>query len=117
MRARAGWFRRLAHLGAHEACSLGSPPASCRAVHRSAHRNRLEGDLMAEEPQVLVRGFNWREAFPFTHIFRAFRVAIHPSKLALALLALLSLYIGGRLLDTLWFSEHLAVPGEIQRYA
>lgn len=71
---------------------------------------------MAEEPQVLVRGFHWREAFGFTHIFRAFRVAIHPSKLVLALLALLSLYVGGRLLDTLWFSEHLAVRGEVGIY-
>ena len=71
---------------------------------------------MAEEPQVLVRGFNWREAFPFTHIFRAFRVAIHPSKLVLALLALLCLYLGGRVLDALWMSEHRAVSGEIGLY-
>jgi hypothetical protein len=77
---------------------------------------------MAEEPQVL-RGINWREAFPFTNLFRAFRIAIHPSKLVLALLALLALYLGGRLLDAAWHSKHRAVPalaadeaGEIEQY-
>src|SRR5882672_7584477 len=70
---------------------------------------------MAEEPHV-IRGINWREAFPFTNIFRAFRIAIHPSKLVLALLALLVLYIGGRVLDGLWMHEYPAVPGEIAIY-
>src|SRR5687768_12475335 len=70
---------------------------------------------MADEPLV-IRGINWRETFPFTNIFRAFRVAIHPSKLVLALLALLALYIGGRLLDMLWASKHRAVPNEIALY-
>ena len=70
---------------------------------------------MAEEPHVL-RGINWREAFAFTNIFRAFRIAIHPSKLVLALLALLALYFGGRVLDGLWWHEYRAVPGEIELY-
>jgi hypothetical protein len=70
---------------------------------------------MADEPLVL-RGINWREAFPFTNIFRAFRIAIHPSKLVLALLALLVLYFGGRVLDGLWMREYRAVPGEIEIY-
>lgn len=56
---------------------------------------------MAEEPHV-IRGINWRETFPFTNIFRAFRVAVHPSKLALGLVALLLLYFGGRMLDMVW---------------
>lgn len=56
---------------------------------------------MADEPQV-IRSINWREAFPFTNIFRAFRIAIHPSKLVLGLMALLTLYVGGRFLDWLW---------------
>ena len=70
---------------------------------------------MADEPHV-IRGINWRETFPFTHIFRAFRIAIHPSKLVLALLALLTLYTGGRVLDGLWSNQHRAVPGEIEAY-
>ena len=69
---------------------------------------------MADEPQQ-IRGINWRDAFPFTHLFRAFRIAVHPSKLMLGLIALLSLYAGGRLLDGLWPARHLAFqdrPGQ-----
>jgi hypothetical protein len=64
---------------------------------------------MADESHV-VRGINWRETFPFTQLFRAFRVAIHPTKLILALVALLALYAGGRLLDALWPVQHRAIP-------
>lgn len=70
---------------------------------------------MADEPQVL-RGINWREAFPFTHVFRAFRIAIHPSKLVLALLTVLCLYLGGRTLDAVWVRDYRAVPGEVALY-
>lgn len=63
---------------------------------------------MAEDAHVL-RGINWRETFPFTHIFRSFRIAIHPSKLILALLALLGLYVGGRVLDGIWPARDRAV--------
>jgi hypothetical protein len=70
---------------------------------------------MADEPQQ-IRGINWRETFPFTHLFRAFRIAVHPSKLMLGLIALLALYAGGRLLDGLWAPRHLAVPGEVGMY-
>ncbi len=70
---------------------------------------------MADEPHV-IRGINWKETFPFTLIFRSFRIAIHPSKLVLALLALLSIYIGGRILDGIWPARHLAVPNELGLY-
>src|SRR5207248_5788983 len=67
---------------------------------------------MADESHV-IRGINWRETFPFTQIFRAFRVAIHPTKLMLALAALLALYIGGRALDTIWPVQHSAIPAYV----
>src|SRR5688572_19983452 len=70
---------------------------------------------MVDESSTL-RGINWRETFPFTHLFRAFRIAIHPSKLVLGLVLLLSLYAGGRILDGLWPSRHLAVPDEVRLY-
>lgn len=70
---------------------------------------------MADEPHV-IRGINWRETFPFTNIFRSFRVAIHPSKILLALAGLLLIYIGGRVLDGLWANQHLAVEHEISLY-
>src|SRR5690242_16167185 len=69
---------------------------------------------MADETHV-IRGINWRETFPFTQIFRAFRVAIHPTKLMLALIALLALYAGGRLLDTMWPVQSRAIPTPITR--
>ncbi|HLL88176.1 MAG TPA: hypothetical protein VK324_02625 [Tepidisphaeraceae bacterium] len=53
-------------------------------------------------PAALLRGIDWREAFPFTHLFRAFRIAVHPSKLLLSLILLLGIYTGGRVLDGVW---------------
>ncbi len=70
---------------------------------------------MADEP-LTIRGINWRETFPFTNIFRAFRVAIHPSKVVLALVALLLLYVGGRMLDAVWHVPDRAVSGEVSVY-
>jgi len=64
---------------------------------------------MADESHV-VRGVNWRESFPFTQIFRAFRVAIHPTKLILALVALMAIYAGGWLLDSIWPVQSRAIP-------
>ena len=64
----------------------------------------------------VIRGINWREVFPFTHLFRGFRVAIHPSKLVLGLVLLLLLYCGGRILDGLWNERDAAVPGEVALY-
>ncbi len=63
---------------------------------------------MADESFVL-RGINWREVFPFTHLFRAFRISIHPSKLVLALACLLLIYAGGRFLDGVWPDKY-SVP-------
>ena len=60
--------------------------------------------------ETVVRGINWKDTFPFTLIFRSFRIAIHPSKLVLALLALLTIYLGGRVLDAVWPEEYNGVP-------
>lgn len=69
---------------------------------------------MADENHTL-RSIDWRSVLPFTHLFRSFRIAIHPSKLGLALLAILIVYGAGRLLDWAWPGEHRAVPGEISQ--
>jgi hypothetical protein len=66
---------------------------------------------MADEAQT-IRSINWREVFPFTHLFRAFRIAVHPSKLLLALAALLLIYAGGRTLDAVWPEKYKSPPGE-----
>ena len=70
---------------------------------------------MADEP-LSIRGIHWRDALPVTHLFRAFRVAIHPSKLVLALAALLLSLLGGRVLDVFWPVQSRAVPGEVDQY-
>jgi hypothetical protein len=71
---------------------------------------------MADEPQtnqpIVLRAINWREVFPFTNIFRAFRVAVHPSKLVLGLLALLVVYGAGRIMDAVWSQKSSANYGE-----
>ena len=64
---------------------------------------------MADEA-VTLREINWREAFPFTHLFRAFRIAIHPSKLIIALLALACLWCGGMVLDLIWPAKYMVPP-------
>ncbi|MFN4243449.1 MAG: hypothetical protein ACK4PI_09450 [Tepidisphaerales bacterium] len=50
----------------------------------------------------VVRGIDWKAAFPALHLFRAFRIAIHPSKLLLALVFLYLILGVGRGLDLLW---------------
>lgn len=75
---------------------------------------------MADETQpnspIVLRSINWREVFPFTNIFRGFRIAVHPSKLVLGLVALLALYLGGRILDGIWPYSSLALHGEVEAY-
>ena len=56
---------------------------------------------MAEE-QHEVRNINWNEVFSFTHIFKSFRMAIHPSKLILAFAAIAVIFVTGCVLDWFW---------------
>ncbi|HEX3359323.1 MAG TPA: hypothetical protein VHS31_20255 [Tepidisphaeraceae bacterium] len=70
---------------------------------------------MADEPQM-IRGIDWKATFPFVNLFRGFRVAIHPSKLFLALIALALIYFGGKVLDGIWPENYSAVPNEIGIY-
>src|SRR5947199_1048072 len=70
---------------------------------------------MADDPRA-IRGIDWKTAFPFTLIFRSFRVAVHPSKLILALLALLLIYWGGRTMDAMTPASAAAVPDELGLY-
>jgi hypothetical protein len=70
---------------------------------------------MAEESTV-IRDIDWKSTFPWTNIFRSFRIAIHPSKIILALLALLAVYLGGLFLDGIWPSRYAPVPGELWMY-
>jgi len=51
---------------------------------------------------VTVNGVNWDNVLEFAHLFRGFRLAINPAKLAVALLAILLIYAAGRLFDFAW---------------
>ncbi|HVT82219.1 MAG TPA: hypothetical protein VHM90_16370, partial [Phycisphaerae bacterium] len=51
----------------------------------------------------------------FTHLFRGFRLAINPAKLAIALLAIFMIYTAGRIFDLCWGMQ--AAPNEIQLFA
>ncbi len=64
-----------------------------------------------------VRGIDYKAAFPFVHLFRGFRLAVDPSKLALALAGLVLLYVGGRVLDYVWPEAHRASRNEIHEYS
>jgi hypothetical protein len=71
--------------------------------------------MTADESQT-IRAIDWRELFPFTHVFRAFHIAIHPSKIILGLLLILGLFIGGCILDAFWPSASLPYANDLQRY-
>ncbi|MGC9454290.1 MAG: hypothetical protein ACP5HU_05450 [Phycisphaerae bacterium] len=73
---------------------------------------------MADE-QHEVRRVNWQEVFSFPQIFRCFRMAIHPSKLVLAVTAIVLVFVSGWVLDQFWaVGGGYAYPGEIwEHYA
>ncbi len=67
---------------------------------------------MADEQQAL-RKVSWNEVFSFPQIFKSFKMAVHPSKLLLALLAIaLTWAIGRVVMDPIWSgaSETNRVP-------
>ena len=76
---------------------------------------------MAEE-KLDLRGINWQETFGFTHVFRSFKLAIHPSKLVLAFVGLTLCVLGGFGLDRLWYGGDAIIwkegaPEEIRVFA
>lgn len=57
---------------------------------------------MADEQHV-VRTISWTEIFSFPNVFKSFKMAIHPSKLLLALVAIaLTAVLGCWVMDNLW---------------
>lgn len=66
-----------------------------------------------DHPPSVLHTIDWRSVFPFVRIFRAFRVAIQPSKLGLALVGILLVYLVGRGLDQAFNG---VVPGEATIY-
>lgn len=56
---------------------------------------------MADEQQVVKR-IDWAQIFSFPQIFKSFKMASHPSKLILGLLAIVLILGGGHVLDWVW---------------
>ena len=90
---------------------------------RQGFRGALSGDGgafgNASHHPASLRHIDWAAAFPFVHLFKAFRVAIHPPKLMLALLAVLLIYGGGRALDGvfgLFGDDWRALPNEVRQF-
>jgi hypothetical protein len=50
----------------------------------------------------VVKQISWGETFGFLNIFKTFRMAMHPSKLALGVMALVLIFGGGFILDQVW---------------
>lgn len=71
---------------------------------------------MASSEGQVVRDVSWREVFGWVHLFRTFRIAMAPSKLAFAWVLLLCLYLGGRVMDYAWtLVAPSYVPTKIER--
>ena len=56
---------------------------------------------MSDE-QNTVKHVMWSEVFSFPHIFKGFKMAVHPSKLVLGLVLLGAVFGGGYVLDWIW---------------
>ncbi len=68
---------------------------------------------MADE-QHEIRHIHWNEVFSFTQVFKSFRLAIHPSKLILALMAIVLVFAGGWVMDNIWsLGNAYVMNGEI----
>jgi len=52
-----------------------------------------------------IRRINWGECFGFLHLFRAFRLALSPQRLALAFAGLAAIYLVGRAMDLVWMQN------------
>ena len=72
---------------------------------------------MSDDRQQELRRVNWNEVFTVTHVFKSFRMAIHFSKMALALAAVLLLWVWGSVLDKVADVAGVTVPyGEVGKH-
>lgn len=73
---------------------------------------------MAQQMQpVRLEEADWPSVLPFLRLLGAFRLAIHPPRMLLALFLVTLLYVGGRGLDLVWPGGPSVYPGEVSQYA
>ncbi len=70
---------------------------------------------MADQQNEL-KHVNWKEIFGFSFIFKSFQMARQPSKMLLALLAVLTLVISGWVMDFVWLSGDSTARNKEIRY-
>lgn len=68
----------------------------------SAPRNQDRPQARLPDESRKIYAVDWKAVAPVLHILRAFRIALHPSKLLLGLTFILLLYGVGRLMDGAW---------------
>lgn len=69
------------------------------------------------DPLGELRRIDWDATFPFTRLFKSFRMAVQPSKLALALAGVILMGLWGYLLDGLWrWNSQLPIGPEVWAY-
>ena len=73
-------------------------------------------DQNMPQPSAELRRINWGACFPFMTLFRTFRLAMQPSKLALALAAVLLTGVWGDVLDGLWRSKCQPPASEVNAF-
>ena len=64
--------------------------------------------------RVRTEEVDWKNALPLFRLFGAFRLAIHPPKLLIALMLVVLLYVSGQILDAIWGPQ--AYSNEVQNY-
>jgi hypothetical protein len=69
---------------------------------------------MGDGPRTILEGIDYARSFRFTRIFQSFRIAVHPSRLGLALLLIVAMYATGRLTDAIWGPQVL--PTEFESF-
>lgn len=69
----------------------------------------------SERTPVRISEMDWPGLLPFTRLFGTFGMAVHPPKLALALVLVLAAWFGGRMADAVGGGS--VYPGEFQQYA
>ena len=60
---------------------------------------KLAGPAFQESTVTAV---DWAGVLEFVHLFRAFRLAIHPMKIVVGMLALVLIYLSGWVFDGVW---------------
>ncbi|MEK6642581.1 MAG: hypothetical protein AABZ08_01630 [Planctomycetota bacterium] len=67
------------------------------------------------EDATEARHINWPDCCAFTQLFRAFKLAIHPTKIILAFCGIFATYMAGRVLDATWAKESCPVVSSTVR--